>query len=451
MSIRNFSTYVWKRFEEMRDRVAFIEATADGVNPLLFRDWTRDVQRLAIGMLDAGFEPGQRIAIVAGGSRPWFDVAFAAWLNGGVVVPLVSGRDRQETLRCLARAGCDWIAADTHRVLDAIRGQGDKIPDHLRWLSFEKLRVGTPASNTFQLPDLVETGKDLLKRGKLDVLARRTYELGADAPAMILYPLEPGDDPHGAYFTGGKLAVMLEALGADLQLAENDRVASLVSPGWFVGALTSLATLTQGATVVIAGSTRLLEERLGELQPTVMLTGPAWIEGQAHQWRERLRDAPDFLKNIEGQAGPRGLGRALAALGNSAARAVLHDPIRRDLGDKVQRVYLAGGRCPDEVFDVLEAAKLPVLGIWGLPECGISHLERLGARERGSVGRPVQGYVCKIADAKGEEPGEVLIRADILFEGYWDEAGPREVIDGYLHTGVTGHVKSGFLFLEEPQ
>ncbi|HSN84065.1 MAG TPA: AMP-binding protein, partial [Polyangiales bacterium] len=90
---------------------------------------------------------------------------------------------------------------------------------------------------------------------------------------------------------------------------------------------------------------------------------------------------------------------------------------------------------------------LPVLGIWGLPECGVSHLERLGARERGSVGRPVQGYVCKIADAKGEEPGEILIRSDVLFEGYWDETGPREIVDGYLRTGVEGRVESGFLFL----
>lgn len=449
MSIRNFSTFVWKRFEEMRDRIAFVEAGPDGVQPLLFREWTRDVQRLAMGLLDAGFAPGDRIAIVASGCRHWLDIAFAAWLNGGVVVPLVSGRDRKETLRCLARAGCDWIASDTHKNLGEIRGQGDKLPDHLRWLSFEKLRIGKPAPNVLELPDLVDTGRDLMKRGKLDVLAKRTYELDASAPAMIVYPFDPGDDPHGAFFTGGKLAVMLESLGADLQLDDKDRFAPLLSLGWFLGSLTTIATLLQGATVVMAENARELEDRLNELQPTVMLTGPAWIEGQAHNWRERLESAPDFLKNIEGQGGPKGLARALAAFGSSAAKSVLRDPIRRDLGDKVERIYLAGGSCPDEVFDVLESAELPVLGIWGLPECGISHLERIGARERGSVGRPVQGYVCKIADAKADEAGEILVRSDVLFEGYWDEAGPREIIDDYLHTGVRGRVKSGFLFLTD--
>lgn len=448
MSIRNFSTYAWKHFEAHRERVAFISATASGVEPVTFAQWTRDVQRLAMGLLDAGFEPGQRIAIVARGCRAWFDVAFAAWLNGGVVVPLVPGRDRREVLRCLARAGCEWIASDSHEGLDAIRGQGDKLPEHLRWLSFQKMRVGTPAAHTFEVPTLLEVGKDLLKRGKLDALARRTYELPADAPALVLYPLEPGDDPHGAFFSGGKLAVMLEALGSDLQIAPDDRIAPILSIGWYVGALVTLAALLQGGTLALADSARDLEGRLGELQPTIVLSGPAWIEGQAQAWRRRIEDAPGFLRNIEGQSGPRGLGRALAALGSSAARSVLYDPIRRDLGDRVRRVYLASGQGPEEVFEVLDGAGIEVLGIWGVPEAGISHLERPGAARRGSVGRPVQGYVCKIDDARDGDVGEVLVRSDVLFDGYWDGSGPREVRENYLHTHARGRVQSGFLFLE---
>jgi len=449
MTIRNFSTFFWKRFEEHKDAVAFMAATPEGVDALTFWEWTREVQKLAMGLLDAGFEPGQRLAIAAGCRREWFDVAFATWLNGGVVVPLVAGRDRRETLRCLARAGAEWIAADTHEGLDAIRGQGDKIPPHLRWLSFEKIRVGSPGPNTFEVPDLVDAGKDLLKRGKLDSLARRTYELDASTPAVIVYPLEPGDDPHGAYFGGGKLAVMLESLGADLQLEPDDRLAPLLSPGWYYGFFLTLATLLQGRTLLVASSARELEDRFAELQPTLLACGPAWIEGQARAWRRRIENAPDFLKHVEATSGPFGLGRALSALGSGAARSILYDPIAKSLGGRVQRVYLAGGAAPDEVLDVLEAARVPVLGVWGLPECGVSHLERPASRERGSVGRPVQGYVCKLEDARTGEPGQILVRSDVLFDGYWDDEGPREIADGYLHTGVRGRIESGFLFVED--
>lgn len=449
MSIRNFSTFFWKRFEEHKERVAFAEPAADGtVRSQTFWEWTRDVQKLAMGLLDAGFEPGQRLAIAAPSRREWFDIAFATWLNGGVVVPLVPGRDRRETLRCLARAGVEWIAADTHDGLDAVRGQGDKIPPQLRWIAFEKMRVGNPPANTFEIPALIESGKDLLKRGKLDLLAKRTYELDAAQPALVVYPLEPGDDPHGAYYGGGKLAVMLESLGSDLQLEDDDRLAPLLSLGWYYGLFLSLATLLQGRTLTVAATARELEDRFGDLRPTVIACGPAWIEGQARAWRRRIEDAPDFLKHVEATSGPFGLGRALSALGSSAARSILYDPIAKSLGGRVQRVYLAGGTAPDEVLDVLDAAKITVLGAWGLPECGISHVERPGSRERGSVGRPVQGYVCKLEDAKLGEQGEILIRSDVLFDGYWDDEGPREIVDGYLRTGIEGRIESGFLFVD---
>ncbi len=447
MAVRNFATYFWKKFEEHKERTAFVSPTADGTESLTFWTWTRGVQKLAMGLLDAGFEPGQRMAIIAPGRREWFDLAFATWLNGGVVVPLVPGRERRETLRCLARAGVDWIAADTHAALDTVRGQGDKLPDHLRWIAFESTRVGTPPPGTLEIPTLVETGKDLLKRGKLEQLAERTYALDAEDPALVLYPLEAGDDPHGAFFRGGKLAVQLDALAGDLQLEDDERIAALLSMGWFYGTLVTLAALISGHTILDAESPRALERRFGDLRPSLILCGPAWLEGQAQAWLDRIERAPDLLKKIEGGTGG-GLARALSAIGGSAARSALYEPIRRELGERVRRIYLAGGTAPDEVLDVLDHARIETLGIWGLPEAGISHLERVGAQRRGSVGRPVQGYVCKLEDSRITESGQILIRSDVLFDGYWDEQGPRAIVDGYLQTGLEGRMDSGFLFLE---
>lgn len=447
--MRNFATHFWKKFEEHKERVAFVEATADGVEPVTYWQWTRDVQKLALGLIDAGFAPGDRMAIVAPTRRSWLDLAFATWLVGGVVVPLNSGQARGETLRCLARAGAEWIAAESLSAIEELRGQGDKLPSHLKWIALEEARVGEPGPNTFELPTLLETGRDLARRGKLDKMAKRTYEIERDAPALILYPLVPGDDPHGAYFGGGKLAVILEALGGDLQLEEDARFAPLLSFGWFFGLLTTLAVVMHGRTVVLSERAGDLETRFNELQPTALVCGPAWIEGQMQRFRKRIEDAPQFLKNMDQKSGPLGIAKALSSLGERAARSVLYDPVVKELGGKLDRVYLAGGSAPDDILDVLDGAGIDVLGAWGLPECGISHVERSGAQRRHSVGRPVQGYVCKIADARAEESGEILIRADVLFDGYWDDEGPLTIEEGYLQTGVQGHVESGFLFVEK--
>ena len=96
---------------------------------------------------------------------------------------------------------------------------------------------------------------------------------------------------------------------------------------------------------------------------------------------------------------------------------------------------------------MLSRAQIQLLGLHGYPECGITHLERIGAQRRNSVGRPLQGVACKIEDAKGVEAGQILIRSESLARGYWDEEGPRQVQQGWLYTGDIGRIEEGFLFL----
>jgi long-subunit acyl-CoA synthetase (AMP-forming) len=299
---------------------------------------------------------------------------------------------------------------------------------------------------------LMERGKYRQKRGAMNDLGKRTYEIDPSLATLILFPFEPEEDPHGAFYHGGKLAVMLEYLGGDLQLEDSDQLAVLINYGWFYGFLLTVATLLQGQTVIVADGTAELESNLSLLKPTVLVSGPAYIEGQTRGWKERIERAPDFMTET-GENRPLGLGRALALVGEKAAKKVLYDPIRQDLGGRVKRLYLAaetqGAQPSDDVYEILESAGTTVLGMFGLPESGISHIQRPGATRRHSAGRPVQGYVCKIADARGEESGMVLLRSDVLSEGYWDKIGPRMLdADGYLQTHVVGHAVSGYLFLD---
>lgn len=447
MAVRNFPTFAWKCFEDHRDAIAFTVSTDDGVESVTYAQWTRDVQRLAAGLMDAGFESGTRLGIAAPTRREVLDLAMACWLLGGCVVSVPSGRTRRETLRKLARAGCDWIAAENEHALSELRGQGANLPPTLQWIAMDAVRTPWPDGTLHDVVGLRQQGKERLKRGDLQKLAKRTYELEPSVPAVVVYDFAESEDPKGAYFTGGRLALMLEALGTDLQLEDDDRLAPVISFGWFVGFFVAMAALTRGGHIMLSDSASALQDALPALQPTILLCGPAFIEGQAMQWRERIERAPDFLKDPAAASGTFMLGGALNRLGERAAQKVVYKPLRESLGGKVRRLLLVGGKAPDDVIDVMDAVGMPVLGIWGLPEAGVTHLERLGATRPGSVGRPVLGVACKIDGAKGEEPGEILIRSDSLFDGYWGEDGARNIEDGWLRTGVTGHIASGYLFI----
>ena len=71
----------------------------------------------------------------------------------------------------------------------------------------------------------------------------------------------------------------------------------------------------------------------------------------------------------------------------------------------------------------------------------------------GHVGRPLPGVEIRIGDGDGaelvepSEPGEIWVRGDNLFSGYWPDGqgGPGE--DGWFGTGDIGYLVDGELFL----
>lgn len=67
---------------------------------------------------------------------------------------------------------------------------------------------------------------------------------------------------------------------------------------------------------------------------------------------------------------------------------------------------------------------------------------------QGHVGRPLPGVELRIGDgADPTEPGEIAVRGDNLFSGYWPDGrgGPDE--DGWFPTGDIGYLEDGELFL----
>ena len=66
----------------------------------------------------------------------------------------------------------------------------------------------------------------------------------------------------------------------------------------------------------------------------------------------------------------------------------------------------------------------------------------------GHVGRPLPGVEVRIGDGtEPTEPGEIWIRGDNLFAGYWPDGrgGPGEL--GWFPTGDVGYLLDGELFL----
>ncbi|ONI68472.1 AMP-dependent synthetase [Kribbella sp. ALI-6-A] len=92
---------------------------------------------------------------------------------------------------------------------------------------------------------------------------------------------------------------------------------------------------------------------------------------------------------------------------------------------------------------------------YGLTEASPGVTTTLGedSPKLGSVGRPLPGVDLRIADERGEDvegddPGEILVRGQNLFSGYWPDGADGPGDDGWYRTGDVGYLDAdGDLYL----
>jgi long-chain acyl-CoA synthetase len=132
---------------------------------------------------------------------------------------------------------------------------------------------------------------------------------------------------------------------------------------------------------------------------------------------------------------------------------IITDERCADLARTVTTVISGAAPLSEELrADFVARTGLPVEQGYGLTEAAPGVSVTFGAVDHGSehgyVGRPLPGVEVRIGDGTEEtEPGEIWIRGENLFSGYWPDGhgGPAE--DGWFATGDIGYLDDGGLFL----
>ena len=102
---------------------------------------------------------------------------------------------------------------------------------------------------------------------------------------------------------------------------------------------------------------------------------------------------------------------------------------------------------PAVLSRVLAATGRPVFEGYGLTEASpvVTSTVMSGVAKPGSIGRPVPGVELRLVDERGGavedgDPGEVVVRGDNLFLGYWPHAVGGPDADGWFATGDVAYL-----------
>ncbi len=397
-----------------------------------------EVRAVAKGLIAAGIEAGDRVALISKTRYEWTLLDYAIWFAGAVTVPIYETSSADQVEWILRDSGARAVVAEVaeHMArIAAIRGGLEQL-NHVWSITDNAVRVLTNLGD--EIPDSA-------------LEERRTATTPQDV-ATIIYTSGTTGRPKGCQLTHGnfmfELGVTVEEL--DRLFATEGASTLLFLPLAHVfariiqvGAVKSRTRLGHSSDI-----TSLLPD-LQEFRPTFILAVPrvfekvfntasqrATADGRGKIFERAAETAIAYSRGLDSRKG-----RASVAVRaqHAAFSRLVYAKLLDTLGGACEYAVSGGAPLGERLGHFYRGIGLTILEGYGLTETTAALTVNLpNAQKVGTVGRPIPGTAVRVAD-----DGELLFRGGQVFSGYWhnDEA-TAEVLepDGWFHTGDVGEV-----------
>jgi long-chain acyl-CoA synthetase len=437
----------------MRRKAAAESQTWRDVTAGEFRD---EVTALAKGLVAAGIETGDRVALLSRTRYEWTVADYAIWAAGAVTVPVYETSSAEQVEWILGDSGARALIAETPAHLQAIAEVLGRLPavEHV-WL----IEGATQDVAAKPLDALTAEGASVSD----EQAARRRAARGAADLATIVYTSGTTGRPKGCELTHGNLlADVRNAVGALPEIFDGAGSSSLL----FLPLAHSFARIIQvgclesGTVLGHTSDVSRLVENLASFRPDFILAVPRVFEKvynsaelqasgsqvKARIFRAAAQTAIEWSRALDG---PGALGQGSPGprlrLAHGLFDRLVYSKLRAAVGGQVRYAVSGGAPLGERLGHFFRGAGITVLEGYGLTESSAAATaNRPGRQKIGTVGLPLPGVTVRIAD-----DGEILISGPNVFAGYWhNEAATAETLDaeGWLLTGDIGELdEDGYL------
>ncbi|SDC06725.1 AMP-dependent synthetase/ligase [Streptomyces prasinopilosus] len=413
-------------------------------HPVTAAAFAQEVAAVARGLVAAGLEPGDRIAVMSRTRYEWAVLDFAIWSAGGQSVPVYPTSSADQVAWIVRDSGTRFVVTETPQNTATVTAATEDLPDPPRtW----EIDAGA-------LADLTVLG---LNVPDAEITARRTA-LTPDTPATICYTSGTTGRPKGCVLTHANL------------LAEAGNTVELLHPVFKEVTDQTASTLLFLPLAHILGRTLQLACLIGrievghwpsikpaELRPALKRFRPTFLVGVPYLF-EKIHDTGRATAEKLGRGASferahrvavrfgaahldRFLGRGKGPGPRLYAAWALYDllvyrRVRKELGGRVRYAISGGSPLERDLNLFFYAAGILVYEGYGLTETtAAATLVPPLAPRPGTVGLPVPGTAVRIAG-----DGEVLVKGDIVFGAYRNDPAATDgaLTDGWFATGDLG-------------
>ncbi|HHX85533.1 MAG TPA: long-chain fatty acid--CoA ligase [Actinomycetales bacterium] len=429
------------------DHVAFRRPVDGRWVDVTDREFADTVRAVGRGLVAAGIEPGDRVALLCSTRYEWNVIDFAIWSTGGVTVPIYDSSSAEQVRWIMEDSGARLILVETDEQAGTAREGTDGL-DHVRDILVID-GAGTPAIDA-----LVASGEGV----DPSVLDERRAGMDADSPATLIYTSGTTGRPKGCMLTHRNfMSETLSILETPFHryLREDASTVMFLPLAHVLARAITYAGFHAGVQIVHSSDLINLVDTFGEMRPHYILAVPrvfqkVFTKAQATAQDGGKLKAWIFAKATEtavayskANRGPGKVGPLLKAR-HALFTKLVYGKLVAALGGRCEVAISGGAPLGERLTHFFDGIGVNIFEGYGLTEtCAAITVNTPDAMRIGSVGQPLPGCAVRIAT-----DGEVEVSGPVVTAGYWgnEKATAESFADGWFRTGDLGSLdEDGFL------
>ncbi|MCR4604066.1 MAG: long-chain fatty acid--CoA ligase [Prevotella sp.] len=425
-----------------------------------WNDFSRNVKLVSNAMLNLGIGVQENVGVFSQNTVQYLFTDFGAWGIRAVTIPFYATSSEQQIQFIINDAQIRFIFVGEQTQYDKARRVFATCSSLERIIVFDPaVSIADGDRTSMHFDDFLKLGEGFPRQSEVDSL---TKQASMDDLANILYTSGTTGDSKGVMLTCGQYHAAMTANHQCVPVTDKDRVLNFLpfthifEKGW------KILCITMGARLIVNTNPLEVQQTMRQQHPTCMSAVPRFWEKVYMGVMEKIDSAGSMKRKLFKHALEVGRKHNIECLSNGkrpslalhleyeALNKTVFSLVRKELGLENAHFFpTAGATVSQHVEEFVHAIGLNMIVGYGLTESlATVSCDHLGEPFTvGSVGQPIQGISIRISDE-----GEVLLKGPTITPGYYkrDELNRQSFTeDGYFHTGDSGYMKNGELYLKD--
>jgi long-chain acyl-CoA synthetase len=421
----------------------FVWQKVDGsYHPTTWTEAKKVVINLATFLRNQGVKDGERVVLVSENRSEWGLCDLAIMAAGGISVPTYTTNTSKDHAHILNNSQAMAAIVSTQKLADQLLPATLESNDIQFVISIEDLKVKQSSShNIFNWKTVT---KAPINPSFNPVEFAKS--LSREETACIIYTSGTGGVPKGVMLPHRSMLHICKAAIPILEkmgLGDEAFLSFLPLSHSYEHTAGFILPIYIGAEIYYAESIESLANNMQECRPTLMTAVPRLYETMRQKILRGLSKQSTKKQKLFSKTHELGRKKFLneklslwEGLQNIVLEKLVRKKVRMRFGGRLKAMISGGGPLNPDVGIFFQALGLRVLQGYGQTESGpVASVNIPNKIKMHTVGPALLNTDIKIAN-----DGEILLRGDLLMNGYWrdEKATNSTIIDGWLHTGDVG-------------